>query len=128
MRRTAAEWSLQPSRRQRSLNLLFLLLAAALIIPFSIPLALLVAVAGLLLMVVVSRPPVPALGVGNDGWWISWWGERRSVEWRSGSQRLPDQLYLVWGFWPWQTLHIRADSCRSADDFRRLKAALYGSQ
>jgi len=52
-------------------------------------------------------------------------GVRLPVRWRSGSVRRADVLILEWSFWPWQRLMIRPDSLSSAEDYRRLTAALY---
>ena len=70
---------------------------------------------------------VTALGVTADGWWVNQGQGRRPVRWLSGSHRRYHHLRLVWGFWPWQELNIYPDSVCTEDDFRRLKAALYGS-
>lgn len=125
MQRRAAEWSIRPSQRQRSLDL-----AAAgvllLIIGLLAPEFLLLAVP-LFSLVLIRHHELTHIGVNDDGWWIGGGKGRRPVTWRSGSQRKPDHLFLVWGFWPWQTLHLNADSMANADDFRRLKMALYGS-
>lgn len=127
MRRSAAEWAIRPSQRQRLLDL-----AAAGIVVLIVGLLaaefLLLAVPVFLLSVFSLRKHrVTQIGVNEEGWWIGCGRSRRSVSWHSGSQRLPDHLFLVWGFWPWQTLHLNADSLADDDAFRRLKMALYGS-
>ena len=127
MRRSAAEWNIRPSQRQRSLDL-----AAAGILTFTVgfidPLYLFVLVPILILALLpVNKARVTRVGVDDEGWWIQSQGQKRPVVWRSGSQRQANHIFLVWGFWPWQTLHLNADSLTDDDDFRRLKMALYGS-
>lgn len=127
MRRSAAEWRLLPSRRQRWLNLAVLGLIFVAVVLLSLLTALLAVPLLGLVFYRSCRLSVERIGVDADSWWVHTQGQKRQVVWRSGSQRLDDHLYLVWGFWPWQTLHLNKDSFISEDDFRRLKMALYGS-
>ena len=60
-------------------------------------------------------------------WWIEKSGQREAVSWQAGSVRRADVIILCWSFWPWNRLILRRDSFASEDEFRQLKAALYGS-
>ncbi|WP_370315405.1 hypothetical protein [Thalassolituus sp.] len=130
MHSSALEWRLKPSLRQRRLHRATLLLIGLTLL-LAVPL---LAFLYLLLVCVwwqVSRrilaPAVDALGVNQNGWWIECAAERHPVTWLNGSHRRAGHLRLVWGFWPWQAISIFPDSLRTADDFRRLKASLYGA-
>lgn len=80
----------------------------------------------LTMVVFLPAPVVERLGMNNDGWWLELNGERHYVSWRSGSIRRRDYVVLRWSVWPSHCVIIRADSVPATDDFRRLKAALYG--
>jgi len=133
--RASAEWRIAPSRSQPWRDygaLLLLLLAVYLQLPWHPLLCLLIlapvaAVAGLVLR---WQPEVSALGYqlqhNTPQWWLELDGKRYRVRWRDGCVRRRDYLILHWSWWPWQRLIIRPDSCVSREEFRRLKAALYG--
>lgn len=71
------------------------------------------------------RFSVHKIGYDRRGWWLEQNGRKARVRWRYGSVRRADVLILEWSFWPWQRLMIRPDSLSSAEDYRRLTAALY---
>lgn len=122
-----AEWVLQSSRRQRRLDGVFLLVSL-LILVWLLPLLWWLCAAFFLLVLTAlgwRQPVVRKLGYDSRGWWFEYRGRRLPVRWRSGSVRRADVLILEWSFWPWQRLMIRPDSLSSAEDYRRLTAALY---
>ncbi|WP_430459618.1 protein YgfX [Thalassolituus sp. LLYu03] len=124
------EWALRPSRRQRWLNalLLFLLmLFVTLVWPPLVALVLGLTVLPASLYGLFFRPQrVTRIGTDHRGWWIEQNGQRRYVGFSSGSLRRRDLLVLNFSWRPWDSLLLRADSMTTDDDFRRLKAALYG--
>lgn len=124
---SSAEWQLQPSKQQRWLNALILLLLMLLLWQLLAPLW---AVAGVVLLMLLmrlsARFQASRIGYDRQGWWLERQGQRRYVEWRNGSIRRRDLLLLNYGLSPWCSLLIRRDSLASDEDFRRLKAALYG--
>ena len=123
----SAEWLLQPSRRQRWLDGAFLLMVLLLLGCLLSPLGWAISSVLLLSLMLLGwrRFAVHKIGYDRRGWWLEQRGRKLRVRWRYGSVRRADVLILEWAFWPWQRLMIRPDSVDSAEDYRRLTAALY---
>jgi len=122
----AAEWHLRPSRLQHRLNLVLagtLCVFTAVVSPLFLPLPALL----LLWFFPMRHGPVQRIGVDPQGWWLDKGQGREYVSWGVGSIRRRHLVVLNWSWLPWHSLVVRVDSLNSADDFRRLKAALYQS-
>lgn len=135
-----AEWHLKPSRQQARYDGLAMILISALIwpfLPFSMMWHHIVCVAALLVgmcwlhRMSQRRQQISRIGYRLEGllpvWWLEINGKLVDLTIRSGSRRQVDLVVLRYGRWPWCRLLLRADSVSSNDDFRRLKAGLYGS-
>ena len=115
-----------PSRRQRRLQILLLLVMALLLCALW-PLQWALAVTLLLAVLVLFPFSLPQrMGVDARGWWLEQAGRRQTVSFLPGSVRRRQLVILRTSRWPWQSLVIHPDCLQTADDFRRLKAALYG--
>lgn len=106
---------------------MLLLLVMALLLSVLWPLPWVLTVTFLLAVVVFFPFSFPQrIGVDARGWWLEHAGQRQALRFYPGSVRRRQLVILRTSRWPWQSLVIHPDSVQTADDFRRLKAALYG--
>lgn len=130
-----AEWQVRPSQQQQRRDVLALLLLTLVVTLNSAIAGVLVGVLAVVLIVWQSQRLTRQrhwrvgyqIRDNQYCWWIDKSGQRAAVLWQAGSVRRADVIILCWSFWPWNRLILRRDSFASEDEFRQLKAALYGS-
>lgn len=123
------EWRIQPSKKQKQIDVFLLFLLAAFLWILALPywfLLLLVACFFVLLFLWIKDKSITHIGIQKKGLYLIKNKHNQAVQFKVGSVKREKMVRLCWSIWPWHCLVLRPDSFSSYQDFQDFKRAIYG--